>query len=108
MRNNEICDFMYNLFEIIEIRARVGNLKSITFEILTKEDGHNIPHVHAEYEKWRISISLLDYSVIAGNMPIKNQNIAIKWVKENITMLQEKWSGYHMFNFPVIGLSGLK
>ena len=34
----------------------------------------------------------IDYSVIAGNLPKKNQNIAVRWVKDNIDYISEHWN----------------
>ena len=37
------------------------------------------------------SISLINFKVLTGNIPEKNQNIAIKWVKKNQENLLNKW-----------------
>lgn len=86
----EIRNFFRDVFEVYEIRERVGEEKGVKFEVYTRD--HNPPHVHAKYDKYEISISLLDYEVIAGNLPGKNQNMAVKWVKENKDMLLNHWS----------------
>ena len=108
MNEKEIYDFMYGLFEMYEIRARVGSVNNMTFEVRTKENGHNIPHVHANYNNMNISISLLDFKVLAGSLPSKNQSIAVQWVKNNAEMLKERWNDYHVFEFPVFGKSMLE
>jgi len=108
MREKEIYDFMYNLFEFYEIRAKVGKIKNIVFEIRTKENGHNIPHVHAKYENLNISISLINFEILAGNLPHKNEMLAVHWVKDNADMLCERWKDYnHVFEYPVFGMSRL-
>ena len=86
----EIRKFYRDVFEIVEIKGRVGEEKDIKFDVYTRD--HNPPHVHAKYGKYEISISLLNYEVIAGNIPGKNQNIAVKWVKENKDMLLNYWN----------------
>ena len=96
-------DFFYPVFGLCNTRAKVGCKKQITFEIRTKEQGHNIPHIHAWYENENISISLVDYSVLAGNIPQKQVNIAVEWTKNNIDMLRMKWNEYHCYNIPVFG-----
>ena len=107
MKEKDVYDFVYKLFEMYEIRARVGSVGKMTFEIRTKENGHNVPHVHANYNNLNISISLLDYKILAGNLPQKNQSMAIQWVKDNDEMLREKWNAYHIYEFPVFGCSML-
>lgn len=87
---NEIKEFYNSVFELYEIRERVGEIKGIKFDVYTSD--HNPPHVHAKYDKYEISISLIDFKVLVGNIPEKNKNIAIKWVKKNKDMLLKKWN----------------
>ena len=87
---NEIKEFYNNVFELYEIRERVGEIKGIKFDVYTRD--HNPPHVHAKYDKYEISISLIDFKVLVGNIPEKNKNIAIKWVKKNQDRLLNKWN----------------
>lgn len=87
---DEIKEFYKSVFELYEIRERVGEYKGIKFEVYTKD--HNPPHVHAKYDKYEISISLIDFKVLVGNIPEKNKNIAIKWVKKNKDILVSKWN----------------
>lgn len=89
MLPKEILSFFKDVFEIYEIRVKVGETKQIKFIVHTND--HNPPHIHAKYDKYEISISLLDFSVLAGNIPLKNKNIAIKWVKEHKKYLFDCW-----------------
>lgn len=86
----EIDIFFKSVFELLEIRGVVGGHKGIKFVVHTND--HNPPHVHAKYDNYEISISLIDFSVLAGNIPKKNKNIAIRWVKEHREYLLEYWS----------------
>ncbi len=84
------------ILEIPITFAKVGQIKSITFEIRTKENGHNEPHCHVKYQGQEISISLLEgHRILAGNLNRKQQAEAIKWVKENIIILRQYWNEYH-------------
>lgn len=87
---DEIKEFYKSVFELYEIRERVGEYKGIKFEVYTRN--HNPPHVHAKYDKYEISISLIDFKVLVGNIPEKNKNIAIKWAKKNKDILVSKWN----------------
>lgn len=87
---DEIKEFYKSVFELYEIRERVGEYKGIKFEVYIRD--HNPPHVHAKYDKYEISISLIDFKVLVGNIPEKNKNIAIKWVKKNKDILVSKWN----------------
>lgn len=86
----EVKCFFNNVFELYEIRERIGEFKQIKFYVYGND--HNPPHVHAIYDKYSVSISLIDYSVIAGNLPKKNQNIAVRWVKDNLDYISEHWN----------------
>ncbi len=87
------------IFEIPITFVRVGQIKSIVFEIKTKENGHNEPHCHVKYQEQEISISLLEgHRILAGNLNKKQQAEAVKWVEENIDILKQYWNEYHSTN----------
>ena len=90
----EIVDFMVQSFEILEIRQRVGEVKSIRFEVRSREGNHALPHVHASYDKYSISIAIDSLKVLAGNLPKKQETIAIQWVKNNKDYLLGAWRDY--------------
>lgn len=83
------------VFDLIQIRKRINIVAGIIIEIRTKEEGHNIPHIHARYHNDNISISLIDGKILAGNIPIKKQKIAQKWVIDNLNHLREEWKDIH-------------
>lgn len=75
--------------------AQVAKDKGIKFSIYPKEEGHNEPHCHVEYQGNNISISLISFTVLAGNIPPQRQKMAIDWVKRNIQTLMKCWNTYH-------------
>ena len=87
----EIISFLDSVFEIIEIRGRVGYTNGISFVIRTDEKKHHIPHVHAAYGKYNISIEIVTGKVLAGNLPAKNQRLAVEWVIANKVQLLNDW-----------------
>ena len=88
----EILDFAFNVFDLYEVRGRVGNIDKIIFEVRTRESNHNIPHVHVAYADFNISISILDGRVLSGNLPTKKEKIAKEWIFNNREYLLSKWS----------------
>ena len=87
------------IFEIPITFVKVGQIKSIVFEIKTKENGHNEPQCHVKYQEQEISISLLEgHRILAGNLNKKQQAEAVKWVEENIDILKQYWNEYHSTN----------
>ncbi len=94
IRNNypkEIKDFINEVFEIFEIRGRVGIEDGIKFYIHTNEQNHTIPHVHAQYGKHNISININTGDVLVGNLPNKNKQKAVDWVVNNKEKLLREW-----------------
>lgn len=94
------------VFNLGEKREKLQVLKEgIVIEIRNKEDGHNVPHIHAHYQGENISISLIDGKVLAGNIPKKNQKIAVEWVIKNFEMLRTTWENKHgVIKFPDINI----
>ena len=87
----EITDFLESVFEICEIRGRVGSVNGIEFYVRTNEQNHTLPHVHAKYSDYSISIEIATGRVLAGNLPRKNQKIAVEWVIKNKDKLLHDW-----------------
>ena len=92
----EIVEFIVSVFEIYEIRGRVGEQRGIIFEVRSREPSNHIPHLHASYGEHNISIALDSIRVLDGNLPPKQQKIALKWVEENITSIQNEWNRMHV------------
>ncbi len=89
---SEIAGFLEDVFQIMEIRERVGTIRGIKFEVRSKEQNHNKPHIHAEYDKYAISIGIETGEVLAGNLPASQQRRVIRWVKANKDYLLGKWA----------------
>jgi hypothetical protein len=75
--------------------VKMGKDKGIKFFIYPKEEGHYEPHFHAKYQDAEISISLISFQVLAGNLPPRQQKQAIDWCKDNIETLKKYWGKYH-------------
>ena len=75
--------------------AKVGEFKGIVFEIRTKEQGHNTPHCHVSYAGKEVSVSLTDYTILAGNIPPKQQKQASLWMREHSDIFNKYWNSYH-------------
>ena len=87
----EIITFIDSVFEVYEIRALAGEARGIVFEIRTKEHNHTIPHVHAVYGEYNISIAIGTGEILSGNLPRKNRRIAVDWVLAHQNELMTKW-----------------
>ena len=81
---------------VISYRDTVERTHGIFFEIRPKEQGHNVPHCHACYGNQNISISLRDFSILAGNIPSHKARFAVRWAKDNIDVLKRYWNKYHV------------
>lgn len=81
---------------VISYRDTVERTHGIRFEIRPQEHGHNVPHCHACFGSQNLSISLIDFSILAGNIPRLKANFAVRWVKANIGVLRVHWDKYHV------------
>ncbi len=89
---SEITSFLDELFEIQEIRGKIDTCNGILFKINTNEKNHpDIPHVHAKYGEYEISISILDGKVLAGNLPNNKQKFAKEWILSKQEFLLGEW-----------------
>lgn len=93
---DEIISFMDDVFLITEIRERLAIVHGVKFEVRSREQNHSIPHIHASYDKYEISIAIPDGRVLAGNLPSKQQRIAVDWVKAHADELRGKWNSFAM------------
>lgn len=93
----ELCEFLKKVFILIEIRTLVFEKNGIKYEVRTKEQGHNRPHIHASYGSYNVSVSIDEnIEILAGNLPKKQNKIAIDLVKENIEKFRTEWNKYHI------------
>ena len=70
-------------------------INGISIEMRVRENGHNIPHVHAKKNGQEISISL-DGRIIVGKFKNrKDEDIATEYVKQNQKSLEAKWKEMH-------------
>ncbi len=88
----EIIDFMESVFQIFEARERIDTVKGIRFEIRPRENNHPLPHIHAEYDGYNISIAIDTAKILAGNLPHKQEKVATEWVKKHKDQLLGKWN----------------
>ena len=87
----EIYEFLKQVFEIYDIRARVGEENGIIFVVHSNEQNHSLPHIHARYNQHEVSISILTGEVLAGNIPQKNLKLAQKWIISHREKLLRDW-----------------
>lgn len=103
----EIIAFLDSVFEIYEIRGRVGTVNGIKFVVRSKENCHTVPHVHAEYGEYQISIDIVTGEVRSGNLPKKNQRIATDWVKAHRQQLLNDWNNMTLSAISSLTKSGI-
>lgn len=87
----EIRNFINQIFEVYEIRAKVGSVNGIKFLVHSDEKNHAIPHIHAEYGEYAVSIRIDTGEILAGNLPKKNQKMAQQWVLKHQDELNGIW-----------------
>ena len=75
----EIVGFLEDVFQIMEIRERVGTIRGIKFEVRTREQNHNKPHVHVYYGEYEAAVAI-DGELLAGSLPHKQLKIVTGWL----------------------------
>ena len=81
-----------SVFDCISKRGRVGEESGIRFIIHTAENGHNKPHLHAQYQQKEVVLEIPSGKVITGNIDSRKIKLASKWVVANKTFLKQKWN----------------
>lgn len=70
-------------------------INGIRIEIRIRENGHNIPHVHAKKGDNDVSIALDGY-ILAGNFKSKkDKDTVLQWITTNKEYLMNKWKELH-------------
>ena len=80
------------VFDYISKRGRVGEESGIRFIIHTAENGHNKPHLHAQYQQKEVVLEIPSGKVITGNIDSRKMKLASKWVVANRAFLKQKWN----------------
>ncbi len=89
---SEVIMFFVETFELYEVRARVGQIDGIKFVVKSNETNHALPHIHASYGEYEVSIQISDAEILAGNIPRKQMKKAQEWVIKNHDKLISNWS----------------
>ena len=92
----EIVKFLVDSFFITEIRRRVGKVDGMSFEVRSREHNHTVPHLHASYGGYSVSIGIEDGKVLNGNLPKKREKLASEWVLAHKEELLTVWKNYSM------------
>jgi len=65
-----------------------GIIISMYFEIKEK---HHLPHIHVRYQGMQASISLVDGSLLAGDIPAKQLRMVQVWIDLHQEELMADW-----------------
>lgn len=63
----------------------------IIIQMYFLDSEHNHPHIHAIYNDYKSTYSLIDLSKLNGNLPIKAEKLVLEWMKIHIEELREMW-----------------
>ena len=99
----ELGNLLFDKNECV-FEQKLATYKKMKFEMRTKENGHNVPHIHVSYNRKNVTISINDGSILKGELPDHKKIQAQKWVLDNKAELIEKWRemfgdrGLHILN----------
>jgi hypothetical protein len=80
------------IFEAIHYRGQIGFDNSIKYIIHSNEQGHNEPHLHAQYQNKEVSIGINTGKIIVGNLPSQKEKLACQWVLNHNELISNRWN----------------
>ena len=78
----------------------------LVYLYLEKGNQHNVPHVHAVYNEYEISIDF-DANILAGEFPRKQKKLVEAWVLLHADELWAAWKAYREHG-EIIKIKGLE
>lgn len=67
---------------------------TIKYQIRPRENGHNIPHIHASYAGKEVSVAF-DGTILEGGLGRKTAK-AVSHVMANADFFRKEWDKYHV------------
>jgi hypothetical protein len=73
--------------------AEMSRFYGITVGMKPKEKGHNLPHFHARYNDYEVSITWTtgDLTVLAGNGPPTMMSTVFTWARQHLDEIIANW-----------------
>jgi len=68
---------------------------------------HNPPHFHARYGSYKISIDILDFSILSGYLPPRALGLVMEWASLHKDELLKNWEAAEQ-EIPLIKIEPLK
>ncbi|MCU0849564.1 MAG: DUF4160 domain-containing protein [Spirochaetes bacterium] len=53
---------------------------------------HNIPHIHVEYQGQEVVVSIMDGSMLEGEIPLKKMKLVQAWIEIHQDELLADWA----------------
>lgn len=67
---------------------------------------HHLPHIHAEYQDFEATYSIVDGELLAGSLPVNKHKLVVAWIEIHKEDLMADWqlaiNGSKLF--PIKGL----
>ena len=64
----------------------------IIIKMYFQQSEHNPPHIHAIYGEYIAAISIIDFKVLEGDLPIKAISLVLEWMKIHQNELMLIWN----------------
>lgn len=65
---------------------------SISYVIHTNEQGHNKPHLHAQYQDKEVVLEIPTGNILVGNLSGNKMKQASAWVISNADFISQRWN----------------
>ena len=70
----------------------ISRFYGIVIKMYFHDSEHHPPHIHASYQGYMISISIVDLNVLAGNITPKALSMIKEWISIHKEELLEMWN----------------
>lgn len=64
----------------------------IIIQMYFLESEHDPPHIHAIYNDYKATYSLIDFKKLKGNLPAKAEKLVLEWMHLHIEELRDMWN----------------
>ena len=78
----------------------ISRFYGITIKIYFIQKEHNPPHIHALYGDYACAISIIDGSVLDGNIPNRALELVREWIIKNKQALLKIWNTQEFVKIP--------
>ena len=79
----------------------VARVDAYRYIMRPREQGHDLPHYHVEYQEYKASFGLDPIERIAGHLPSGCERVVLRWAERNVELLKTRWNSTRPTEFEI-------